>query len=258
MEYETIKFDITNDIATLTLNRPETINGLNSTLRREVLDAVIDAGQKARALVITGAGKGFCSGQDLTDVSSIENLDLDAVLRDEYVPMLNAIYDCPIPTIAAVNGPAAGAGANLALAPDIVIAKEGAFFQQGFANIGLIPDAGGTYWLPRQVGFARAMGAALFAERISGREAADMGMIFEAVPDDEFDAHVAKRAAHLAQGPTGTYKLIKQAVRQSYDNSLLEQLALEGELQNIAGASSDFSEGVAAFLEKRKPKFTGQ
>ena len=177
MTYETIKFDITNDIATLTLNRPDMINGLNSTIRREILDAVIAAGRTARVLVITGAGKGFCSGQDLTDVSSLENLDLDAVLRDEYVPMLNAIYDCPIPTIAAVNGPAAGAGANLALAPDIVIAKESAFFQQGFANIGLIPDAGGTYWLPRQVGFARAMGAALFAERISGREAADMGMI---------------------------------------------------------------------------------
>jgi 2-(1,2-epoxy-1,2-dihydrophenyl)acetyl-CoA isomerase len=257
MTYETIKYDVADDIATLTLNRPDMINGLNALMRAEILDAVISAGTSARVLVITGAGKGFCSGQDLTDVSSLDDLDLNAVLRDEYVPMLNAIYDCPIPTIAAVNGPAAGAGANLALAPDIVIAKEGAFFQQGFANIGLIPDAGGTYWLPRQVGFARAMGAALFAERISGREAADMGMIFEAVPDDMFDEHIGKRATHLANGPTGTYKLIKQAIRQSYDNTLNEQLVLEGELQNIAGSSPDFSEGVSAFLQKRKPEFKG-
>jgi 2-(1,2-epoxy-1,2-dihydrophenyl)acetyl-CoA isomerase len=257
MTYETIKFTVSENVATLTLNRPEMINGLNAVMRHEILDAVTRAGNSARVLVITGAGKGFCSGQDLTDVKSLDDLDLESVLRDEYVPMLNAIYNCPIPTIAAVNGPAAGAGANLALAPDIVIAKETAFFQQGFANIGLIPDAGGTYWLPRQVGFARAMGAALFAERISGREAADMGMIFEAVPDADFDAHIAKRAAHLANGPTGTYNLIKQAIRKSYDNTLKDQLVLEGELQNIAGCSSDFSEGVAAFLEKRKPNFSG-
>lgn len=258
MTYETIKYTVADDVATLTLNRPEMINGLNAVMRREILDAVTNAANSARVLVITGAGKGFCSGQDLTDVKSLDDMDLKSVLRYEYVPMLNAIYNCPIPTIAAVNGPAAGAGANLALAPDIVIAKDTAFFQQGFANIGLIPDAGGTYWLPRQVGFARAMGAALFAERISGREAADMGMIFESVPDVDFDAHITKRAAHLAKGPTGTYKLIKQAIRKSYDNTLDDQLTLEGELQNIAGNSPDFFEGVASFLEKRKPKFTGK
>jgi 2-(1,2-epoxy-1,2-dihydrophenyl)acetyl-CoA isomerase len=257
MTYETILYSTVDNVATITLNRPDVINGLNTVLRRELLDAVLDAGKSARVLVLTGAGKGFCSGQDLMDVKSIADLDLEAVLRDEYVPLLNAIYDCPIPTIAAVNGPAAGAGANLALAPDIVIAKETAFFQQGFANIGLIPDAGGTYWLPRQVGFARAMGAALFAERITGREAADMGMIFEAVPEVDFDAHIAARAAHLAQGPTGAYRLIKQAIRKSYENTLPEQLELEGSLQNIAGASPDFMEGVSAFLQKRKPEFKG-
>jgi len=257
MTYETILYSTANDVATITLNRPDVVNGLNSKMRAELLDAVLRAGTSARVLVITGAGKGFCSGQDLSDVKSLDEFDAETILEQEYVPLLKAIYDCPIPTIAAVNGPAAGAGANLALAPDVVIAKESAFFQQGFANIGLIPDAGGTYWLPRQVGFAQAMGAALFAERISGREAADKGMIFEAVSEEQFDAHIAKRAAHLAQGPTGAYRLIKQAIRKSFENSLDDQLKLEGQLQNIASASPDFSEGVSAFLEKRKPDFKG-
>jgi len=257
MTYETILYSVQDDVATITLNRPEVVNGLNSQMRADLLDAVLKAGASARVLVITGAGKGFCSGQDLSDFSSLSEFKAETILEEEYVPLLKAIYDCPIPTIAAINGPAAGAGANLALAPDVVIAKETAFFQQGFANIALIPDAGGTYWLPRQVGFAQAMGAALFAERISGREAADKGMIFEAVPDDEFEAHIAKRAAHLAKGPTGAYKLIKQAIRKSFENTLDDQLKLEGQLQDIASASPDFIEGVAAFLEKRKPEFKG-
>jgi 2-(1,2-epoxy-1,2-dihydrophenyl)acetyl-CoA isomerase len=176
---------------------------------------VARAGERARVLVVTGAGRGFCSGQDLGDRRTSADVDLERVLREEYEPMLRAIYDCPIPTIAAVNGAAAGAGCNLALAADVVIAAESAVFVQAFARIGLIPDAGGTYWLPRQVGFARAMGAALFAERITARQAADWGMIWEAVPDDAFAAAVQARAAQLAQGPTVAYRLIKRALRRA-------------------------------------------
>jgi 2-(1,2-epoxy-1,2-dihydrophenyl)acetyl-CoA isomerase len=161
MIYQTITLDIEDDLAVLTLNRPEVMNALNTQMRAEIDHAVRRAEQEARALVITGAGRAFCSGQDLGDGANPAAIDLERVLRDEYEPMLRRIYDCPIPTLAAVNGAAAGAGANLALAADVVIAAESAVFLQAFTRIGLIPDAGGTYWLPRQVGFARAMGAAL-------------------------------------------------------------------------------------------------
>jgi 2-(1,2-epoxy-1,2-dihydrophenyl)acetyl-CoA isomerase len=186
------------------------------------------------------------------------NLDIERVLRDEYVPMLRAIFECRIPTVSAVNGAAAGAGANLALAADVVIATESAVFLQAFSRIGLIPDAGGTYWLPRQMGFAKAMGAALFAEPIPARQAAAWGMIWEAVPDAEFTQHVARRATHLANGPTEAYRLTKKALRASMGNDLEEQLALEAHLQGRAGATRDFSEGVLAFLEKRSPDYEGR
>ena len=172
--------------------------------------------------------------------------------------MLRAIYDCPIPTIAAVNGAAAGAGANLALACDVVIAARSAVFIQAFARIGLIPDAGGTYWLPRQIGFARAMGAALFAEPVTADDAAAWGMIWQAVPDDDFAAAVAARAAQLARGPTAAYRLIKRALRASLGNDLAAQLALEAALQGEAGRTRDFREGVAAFIEKRPARYEGR
>ena len=177
MNYETIRLTISDNVATLTLNRPDRMNALNTQMRAELLHAVKEAGKEARVLVITGEGRAFCSGQDLGDRANAANLDLERTLRDEYEPLLRAIFDCPIPTISAVNGAAAGAGANLALAADVVIATESAVFLQAFSRIGLIPDAGGTYWLPRQMGFAKAMGAALFAEPISARQAADWGMI---------------------------------------------------------------------------------
>jgi len=173
MDYDTITYDITDDIATVTLNRADVMNALNTQMRAEITDAVRDAGKNARVVVLTGAGKAFCSGQDLGDRANAANLDLERTLRDEYVPMLRAIFDSPIPTISAVNGAAAGAGANLALAADVVIATESAFFLQAFTRIGLIPDAGGTYYLPRQMGLAKAMGAALFADKITARQADD-------------------------------------------------------------------------------------
>lgn len=256
--YQTIAFDIADDIATLRLNRPDRMNALNTQMRAEIADAADLAGRKARVLVITGNGRAFCSGQDLGDSGNAAAPDLERVLRDEYVPMLRAITDCPIPTISAVNGPAAGAGANLALSADVVIASESAYFLQAFTRIGLIPDAGGTWLLPRQMGMAKAMGAALFAEPVSARQASDWGMIWEAAPDDVFEAHWQARAAHLAKGPTRAYANLKQAIRSSWDNGLEAQLDLEARLQGDCGQTRDFKEGVIAFLEKRTPGFEGR
>jgi len=258
MDYTTLKFSVANDIARLTLNRPDVLNGLNTQMRAEIKDAVREAGKLARVLLITGAGRAFCSGQDLGGAADVTKIDLEGVLREEYVPMLRAIYDCPVPTICAVNGAAAGAGANLALACDVVVATESAYFMQAFSLIGLIPDAGGTYFLPRQMGSAKAMGAALFADRISARQASDWGMIWEALPDADFEAGVEARLVTLANGPTAGYHLIKQALRQSPENSLDDQLMVEATLQGQAGKTRDFAEGVLAFVEKRKAKFEGR
>ena len=258
MSYETIHLSVQGNLAVVTLNRPDVMNALTTQMRTEMLDAISTAQTSARALVFTGEGRAFCSGQDLEDAAAAGDVDMERILRDEYEPLLNAIYDCPIPTIAAVNGAAAGAGANLALAADIVIATESAVFLQAFTRIGLIPDAGGTYWLPRQIGFAKAMGAAMFADAITARQASEWGMIYETVPDDEFAAHWQARALTLANGPTVAYRNIKTALRASYDNGLGEQLALEARLQGECGRTQDFKEGVQAFLEKRPAAFQGR
>ena len=258
MDYQTITYELRDGMAVITMNRPEQMNALNSQMRAEITHAVQAADTEARVLVLTGAGRAFCSGQDLADGGSAAQVDLERTLRDEYEPMLNAIFNAKIPTIAAVGGAAAGAGANLALAADVVIAAESAIFLQAFTRIGLIPDAGGTYWLPRQVGMARAMGAALFAEPVSAQQAADWGMIWEAVPDAEFDAHWRARAAKLASGPTLAYAHVKTALRSSYDNDITEQLALEAKLQGECGKSRDFKEGVMAFLQKRPANYEGR
>ena len=256
MTYQAITFDISQDVAVLGLNRPEVMNALNRQMRAEITQAIGIAAQKSRVLVMTGVGRAFCAGQDLGDTTAA--FDLQAVLNDEYVPMLRAIHDCPVPTIAAVNGAAAGAGANLALACDVVVASETASFTQAFARIGLIPDAGGTWALPRQIGLARAMGAMLFADKISARQAVDWGMIYEAVPDADFAAHWAARAQSLARGPTAAYRHLKTALQTTFDNSLDAQLALEAQLQGACGQTGDFTEGVAAFLQKRPPVFQGR
>ncbi|SMY07954.1 enoyl-CoA hydratase-related protein [Flavimaricola marinus] len=258
MQYQAITLDIENDIAVITLNRPDVMNALNTQMRAEITHAVKASEQEARVIVMTGAGRSFCSGQDLGDGGNAANLDLERTLRDEYVPMLKAIFDCRVPTISAVNGAAAGAGANLALAADVVIASDAAYFVQAFTRIGLIPDAGGTYWLPRQMGAARAMGAALFADKVSARQAADWGMIYETVGADVFDSHWRDRAAHLAAGPTEAYRHLKTAIRASFENSLDEQLMLESRLQGKCGQTRDFREGVVAFLEKRPARYEGR
>ncbi len=259
MDYQTIRLTYRDGYAEIVLNRPEVKNALNRQMRAELLHAVQAAGKEARAVVLTGAGGAFCSGQDLSDrTQSLASANLERTLRDEYEPLLRAIYDCPVPTISAVGGAAAGAGANIALAADVVIASESAVFLQAFTRIGLIPDAGGTYWLPRQVGFARAMGAALFAEPVPARQAAEWGMIWEAVPDEDFDAHWRGRAAKLAKGPTVAYAAAKEAIRGTYGNTLDEQLRLEAKLQGRCGQSRDFQEGVMAFLEKRPADYEGR
>ncbi len=258
MDYECIKFAIRDDVAIVTLARPEVMNALSTQMRAEITHAVRAGGREARAVVLTGQGRAFCSGQDLGDRANIANIDLERTLRDEYVPMLRAIVDCPVPTIAAVNGAAAGAGANLALAADVVIAAQGAVFIQAFTRIGLIPDAGGTYALPRSMGSAKAMGAALFAERITAQQADDWGMIWEAVPDEAFADRWWARARHVASGPTAAYAGLKRAMRESWDNDLEAQLAAEAREQGRCGATRDFKEGVVAFMEKRPAAFEGR
>ncbi|MEL6775410.1 MAG: enoyl-CoA hydratase-related protein [Pseudomonadota bacterium] len=256
-----VLYSVENEIATITLNRPERMNALSAEMRRLIIDALVAAPQEARVVVMTGAGAGFCAGQDLADGEAgktAADIDLERTLAEEYEPMLRLIAECPVPVIAAVNGVAAGAGANLALAADIVIAGQSASFIEAFARIGLIPDAGGTYWLPRLVGQARAMGMCLTAEPVEAARAAEWGLIWEVVPDDALKAHVGALAARLATGPTVAYRLAKQALRASADNNFEAQLALEARLQGEAGRTRDFAEGVLAFLEKRPARFEGR
>lgn len=254
---ELVKVETEGGVHRITLNRPDVMNALNRNLRRDLTAALL-AGHSARVIVLTGEGRGFCSGQDLSDASGLDTAGFEATLNDEYVPMIRAITEAPVPVIAAVNGVAAGAGANLALACDLVIAAESAVFIQAFTRIGLIPDAGGTSFLPRRVGLQRALGAALLAEPVRARQAEVWGMIWEAVPDDRFAEVVAARAAKLAAGPTGAYAALKAALRGAFDQSLEAQLAVEARLQGGCGVSDDFREGVAAFQEKRAPRFTGR
>ncbi|RPE71187.1 2-(1,2-epoxy-1,2-dihydrophenyl)acetyl-CoA isomerase [Pacificibacter maritimus] len=258
MQYDAIHYTEDKAIAVVTLDRPKVKNALNTVMRAEITHAIRIAQKSARVLVITGKGDAFCSGQDLGDGVNAGTADLERTLRDEYEPLMMALHSCKIPTIAAVNGVAAGAGASLALAADVVIATERAFFIQAFTRIGLMPDAGGTYALPRQIGMARAMGASLFGDAISADKAAAWGMIYESVEDDLFAAHWQARAAHLAQGPTAAYQATKEALHASAGNTYAQQLALEAKLQGRCGQTRDFREGVVAFTAKRAPKFEGR
>ncbi len=259
MNYDTISYDLTDRVAVITLNRPKQLNAINTQMRAELAHALPKAPRDgARVVVLTGAGRAFCSGQDLGNQTDAANIDLERLLRDEYRPILDAISDCPVPTIAAVNGAAAGAGCNLALAADVVVAAHSAYFLQAFTRIGLMPDAGGTHVLPRGVGLAKAMGAALFADKISARDADAMGMIWEAVSDADFDRTWRARAATLADGPTLAYQKIKSALRSSFETDRNAQLDAEAQMQGQCGTTRDFQEGVTAFLEKRPAKFEGR
>jgi len=260
--YDTIKFDIAASVATLTLNRPERLNAFSDAMHldiRAALDAM-DKDKTVRCLVVTGAGRGFCAGADLSQpaMASDGPRDIGLTLEKNYNPLILRLRDLPLPTIAAVNGPAAGAGMSLALACDIAIAARSASFLQAFCNIGLVPDAGSTYFLPRLIGRQRAAGMALLGEKLPAETAAEWGLIWKCVDDEKFQAEVAALAAKLANGPTKGFGLIKRALRDSWDHDIREQLDLERRLQTEAGGTKDFAEGVAAFLQKRPPRFQGR
>jgi 2-(1,2-epoxy-1,2-dihydrophenyl)acetyl-CoA isomerase len=258
MTYETIDFKLESNVARLTLNRPDRLNSFTVQMHAEVADALVKA-RAARCLVLTGAGRGFCAGQDLSDraVAPGEAVDLGESVELRYNPLVRALVALPMPVIARVNGVAAGAGANIALACDIVIAAKSAKFIQSFAAIGLIPDSGGTWALPRLVGQARALGLALTGEPLEAERAADWGMIWKAVDDDRLDAEVDALAARFAAGPTRGLARIKRMLRESWGKSLDEALDDQRDAMRELGFSDDYREGVAAFMEKRKPNFTG-
>ena len=258
MDYQTITLELQDCVAVVTLNRPDVLNAMNGQMRAELQHAIAGPGGEARVIVLTGAGRAFCAGQDLGEGPNVAALNLEQVLRDEYHPLVRAITDSPVPVIAAVNGTAAGAGASLALICDVVIAAEGARFVQAFARIGLMPDAGGTWVLPRLVGPARALGAALFAEAIEARQAADWGMIWEAVPDETFAARWQLRARQLAEGPTVAYREMRAAMRAAWNSDLETHLEEEARRQGQCGQTRDFREGVLAFSEKRPAAFEGR
>ena len=263
MSYETILFDVENGVATLTLNRPDVFNAVTAHMLGEIKQAlnIVETDESIRCLLLTGAGKGFCSGQDLNDRNvspGAERPDLGWTLRDGYSPVVTRLYELKVPTICAVNGTAAGAGANLALACDMVIASDKAKFIQLFSNIGLIPDSAGTWILPRLVGMAQAKALAMTARPVMADEAVSMGMIYKSAPADMFLAEAKELAASLATRPTLGFALTKEAFHASFQNSLSDQLDLERKLQRIGGFSDDYLEGVTAFKEKRAPQYKGK
>jgi 2-(1,2-epoxy-1,2-dihydrophenyl)acetyl-CoA isomerase len=260
MVYERITLENAAGVATLTLNHPETRNALSWTMAEEMSYALDNLGG-ARALVITGGGKGFCSGGDMS-AQVREGSDFGEMLYEglsgSVNPMLLKLKALKIPVIAAVNGAAAGAGAPLALLADFVIAGESAFFYMAFPNVGLVPDAGGSFTLPRLIGKARAMQMMVLAEKIPAAQALDWGMIYKVVPDEALLAEARALAAKLAQGPTVSYGLIRQEVQAALESDLATALELEAQSQRTAGKSKDCAEAVAAFLEKRAPVFRGE
>src|SRR5580692_10757781 len=262
MSYETILFEVDSGIARLTLNRPDKLNSFNTQMHGEVRQALSSIPESgARVLVLTGAGRGFCAGQDLGDravAPGSQGVDLGESLENRYNPLVQSLRDLPMPVIAAVNGVAAGAGANIALACDIVIAARSANFVQAFSKLGLIPDSGGTWFLPRLVGDARAMGLTLLGNKLPAEQAAAWGLIWQCVDDADLYPAVDALAQQFAAAPTRGLAWTKAAIRGSWQHSLTAQLDIERDAQRELGRSADYAEGVAAFIEKRTPRFTGR
>jgi 2-(1,2-epoxy-1,2-dihydrophenyl)acetyl-CoA isomerase len=262
MTYETIQFNIDKGIAVLTLNRPDRLNSFTQAMHREVRAALdqVQADKTVRVLLLTGAGRGFCAGQDLND-RAVEpggaGVDLGESVEKYYAPLVMTLRTLPMPVICAVNGVAAGAGANLALACDIVLAAKSASFIEAFSKLGLIPDTGGTWALPRLIGPARAMGLAMLGERLPAEKAEEWGLIWRCVPDDALMMEAMAMAEHFATAPTKGLAYTKKAMLASSTNTLEQQLALEASMMRELGYSHDYREGVAAFIDKRQPQFKG-
>ena len=261
MAYRFILFEVSQGVARITLNRPDVLNSIHTAMSGEIQEALGQAAREReiRAVLLTGAGRGFCAGQDLEEVRPGAPVnDFAAHARNAYTPIVRGLRALEKPVVCAVNGVAAGAGANLALACDLVLAAEEASFVQVFAKIGLVPDTGGSFFLPRLVGMARATALAMLAEKITAAQAVEIGMIYRACPAASLDEEASKLAVHLATQPTLGLGLTKRLLNATWDNDLETQLELEAECQGAAGRSADYAEGVAAFLAKRKPVFTGQ
>lgn len=257
---KTIDFKKIGNVAVLTLNRPEVYNSFNRemslALQQHLDDCDIDS--SVRCIVITGTGKAFCAGQDLAEVVAEDGPDIETIVKQHYNPIIVRIRSIEKPVVAFVNGVAAGAGANIALACDICVASQKASFIQAFSKIGLIPDSGGTFFLPRIVGFQRATALAMLGDKVSAEDAQQMGMIYKAFSDETFEEEAMKIASKLASLPTKGLGLTKRAFNHSTINTLAEQLAMEESLQATASKTEDYQEGVNAFLEKRKPEFKGK
>jgi len=262
MSFDTIVFESADGIATIRLNRPDSLNSFTAGMHAELRAAmdIVESDAAVRCLVITGTGRGFCAGQDLNerDPAATQKMDLGESLDNNYNPLIRRFKNLPMPVVAAVNGVAAGAGASLALACDLVLAARSARFIQAFCKIGLIPDAGGTWALPRLVGHARAMGLALLGDTVTAEQAEKYGMIWRCVDDEALAGETAALSRHLAAAPTHGLGLIKKAINASLGNDLDTQLDLERDLQRKAGFSEDFDEGVAAFQQKRAAVFKGR
>lgn len=262
MPFETISFSVERGIARLTLNRPEKLNSFNTTMHGEVREALARVmPEGARVLVLGGAGRAFCAGQDLADRAVAPGgaaVDLAESIEQNYKPLVLALRRLPVPVVAAVNGVAAGAGANIALACDLVIAARSASFIQSFCKLGLVPDSGGTWSLPRLIGSARAMGLALLGDRLSAEQAAQWGLIWRCVDDAAFPETIEALATQLAAAPTRGLARTKQAIHESWERSLAAQLDIERDYQGELGRSADYAEGVAAFAAKRTPVFSGR
>jgi 2-(1,2-epoxy-1,2-dihydrophenyl)acetyl-CoA isomerase len=263
MTEQSVLLDIDQGIAKVTLNRPKSLNSFNVEMHEQMRAALktIRNDHTVRVMLLTGNGRGFCAGQDLSDRSvkpGDEAPDLGLSIEKYYNPMLQAIRDLPMPVICAVNGVAAGAGANIALACDITLAARSANFVQAFCKIGLIPDSGGTWTLPRAVGMARAKGLALLGDKLSAEKAEQWGMIWQCVEDDALQDESMKLARHFATQPTKGLAMIKRALHASANNSFEEQSLVERDLQRLAGRTDDYREGVAAFMAKRTPEFKGK